>query len=188
MSRVQQQKGGYRWYLVIAKRGRERLAKESLERKGFHVYLPMHAPEPERPRPGAPVAPQPRPFLPGYLFVSVDIATPGWREVFSTFGVQDVYCSGKGVDRVPLAIQNSWIELLQIREVNGLIVRPHKDQVRAAFAPGAAVQVPLGRQFGTLDAVFLEAVDAKRSLILVSLLGRDSRQEVATSILKARAS
>lgn len=188
MSRVERTKGGHRWYLVVAKRGRERLAKDSLERKGFEVYLPMHAPPPARPMAGRPAVSQPRPFLPGYLFVSVDIAEPGWREIFSAFGVQDVYCSGKGVERIPLAVPNSWIEQLQIREVNGLVVRPGQDQVRSPFERGAAVTLPVGSRFGSLDAVFIEAVDAKRSVILVSLLGRDSRQVVATSSLRSSTS
>lgn len=187
MLKVENQKGGHRWYLVLAKRGRERLAKDSLERKDFEVYLPMHAPPPARPVAGR-GTPQPRPFLPGYLFVSVDVGRPGWRDIFSAFGVQDVYCAGKGVERIPLAVPNSWIEQLQMREVNGLIVRPGHDQIRSPFEPGSAVTLPLGNRFGCLDAVFIEPVDAKRSLILVSLLGRDSRQVVATSSLRSSTS
>ena len=175
MSRVERTKGGYRWYLVIAKRGRERLAKENLQRQDFEVYLPMYAPEP---KPGAKARglaqPQPRPFLPGYLFVAMDLNSDRWRSVFSTYGVHDVYCIGGGLDRRPQALPNRWIEQLQSRERNGLVVMPgREDRVRQLEA-GDAITVPL--RGCELDAVFLEEVDGRRALILVSLLGSDSRR------------
>lgn len=176
-SNVGKQIGGYRWYLVLAKRGRERLAKDGLERKGFDVYLPMHAPTA---RIGH--APTPRPFLPGYLFVSVDVARPGWRDIFSAFGVQDVYCVGKGLERRPLAVPPGWIEQLQIREVNGLITL-NAGKPACPIEPGAKV-VYRGIKSCDLEAVFLEPVDAKRGAILVSLLGSDSRVEVPLKHLR----
>lgn len=160
-----QAKGGYLWYLVIAKRGRETLAKQNLERQGFHTYLPMHAP-------GAGI---PRPFLPGYLFVAVDLSEPGWRSLYSTYGVQSIYTTGSGEAARPRAIPNGWIEDLQIREVNGLIVlKPREPDL--PIEPGSPVH--LYRGSASIDALFLERVDAKRVAILVSLLGRDSRQVV----------
>lgn len=185
MIRNQNQKGGFSWYLVLTKRGAERLAKENLERQGFDVYLPMHAPAPARPRPGKPVETTPRPFLPGYLFVSFDVADPKWGRIFSTYGVRSMYTTAAADGRArPRALKNSWIEQLQIREVNGLIVKPHADLVQTPYEPGAAVRYHMNKT--DLDAVFLEAIDAKRVAIMVSLLGRDSRQEVDASLLKDR--
>lgn len=177
---------GHRWYLVLAKRGAERLAQQNLERQGFEVYLPMHAPGPLIPKAGKPTAPIPRPFLPGYLFVSVDLGSEPWRKIFSTIGVRSIYMTGQGEDARPRAIPNAWIEQLQVREVNGLIVRPHQDQIKSAWTHGQPVSVR-GRT-ADLSAVFLEPVDAKRVMILVSLFGRDSRQVVDASSLGPRAS
>jgi transcriptional antiterminator RfaH len=180
-SRVDLQRGGFRWYLVLARRGRERLAKDGLERKGFDVYLPMHAPAGSRLLSGR--APTPRPFLPGYLFVSVDVAAPGWREIFSAFGVQDVYCTGRGVERRPLAVPPGWIEQLQNREVNGLVTLPGSDPLKCDIRPGATVRFK-GLRSCDLEAVFLEPVDAKRGAILISLLGADSRAIVPLNQLQ----
>lgn len=176
---------GHRWYLVLAKRGAERLAQQNLERQGFDAYLPMHAPGPLIPKAGKPTAPIPRPFLPGYLFVSVDLGSASWRKIFSTIGVRSIYMTGSGESARPRALPNSWIEQLQIREVNGLIVRPHQDQIKCAYTNGQAISVR-GRT-ADLSAVFLEPVDAKRVMILVSLFGRDSRQVVDEASIGPRA-
>lgn len=178
--------GGHRWYLVLAKRGAEKLAAQNLERQGFTTYLPMHAPEPSRPSAARLTAPIPRPFLPGYLFVSVDLQSEPWRKIFSTMGVRSIYMTGVGENARPRAIQNSWIEQMQVREVNGLIVRPHQDQIRCAFEPGQSVLVR--GKTADLDAIFIEPVDAKRVMILVSLFGREFRREVDASTLGAKAS
>lgn len=179
----QNQKGGFSWYLVLAKRGQEKLAADNLQRQGFDTYLPMYAPTPTK-RAGKVIEVTPRPFLPGYLFVSVDVTAGRWRAINSTIGVRALYMTGSGEGMRPRALPNSWIEQLQVREVNGLIVRPHQDEVRAAFASGSAVSFSVGH--ADLAAVFLEPIDAKRSVILVSLFGRDSRQEVETSALRSR--
>lgn len=185
MIRNQIQKGGFSWYLVLTKRGAERLAKDNLERQGFTVYLPMHAPPPARPRPGKPVETTPRPFLPGYLFVSFDVHDPKWGRIFSTYGVRSMYTTSGADGRArPRALKNSWFEQLQVREINGLIVRPHQDQVRSPYEAGAAVSYHMNKT--DLDAVFLEPLDGKRVAILVSLLGRDSRQIVDVALVKDR--
>lgn len=180
MIRIQNQKGGFRWYLVLAKRGQERMAKENLERQGFDVYLPMYAPETRKAG-----ATTPRPFLPGYLFVSFDPTVPTWGRIFSTYGVRSMYCTGSGGELHPRPLPNSWIEQLQIREVHGLIVRPHQDLVRTRHQQGDPVRYRMAS--ADIDAVFIEAVDAKRVAILVSLLGTDSRQVVDAKTVEDRA-
>jgi transcriptional antiterminator RfaH len=139
----------------MIKQGQERLAKENLERQGFEVYLPMHRPSMRTLRDGR--LPAPRPFLPGYLFVSLDLVTAPWRKLLSTYGVRDVHMTGAGDARRPRAIPGRWIERLQAREdQHGLIV-PEAPKAPPPFAK----------------------VDAKRVMILASLLGRESRVEVS---------
>jgi transcriptional antiterminator RfaH len=186
MSRIQNQKGGFSWFLVLAKRGQERMAKENLERQGFEVYCPMYAPTPLRPVAGKAATTTPRPFLPGYLFVAFDPADPKWGKIFSTYGVRSMYCTGAGGEMRPRALPNAWIEQLQVREVNGLIVRPHQDQIKSRFEQGAPVRYRMAT--ADLDAVFIEAIDAKRVAILVSLLGTDSRQVVDAKTVDDRPS
>lgn len=184
MSRIQIQKGGFSWFLVLAKRGAERMAKDNLERQGFDVYLPMHAPPPARVAPGKPATTTPRPFLPGYLFVAFDPTDGRWGRIFSTYGVRSMYCTGSAGELRPRALPNAWIEQLQVREVNGLIVRPHQDQIQSRFKEGAPVRYRMAR--ADLDAVFIEPVDARRVAILVSLLGTDSRQVVDAKSIEDR--
>lgn len=183
MLRPDQKRGGHLWYVVVTHAGQERLAKYHLERQRFETYLPMRAPMvAARKRDGS--TPEPRPMFPRYLFVAVDLATPGWRSIYSTIGVHSVICSGVGEQARPIAAPNGLIEQLQAREVNGLVVLPPRSKDRPCpHAKGDRVKV-VGRTTD-YDGVFLERVDATRAALLVSLLGRDSRQVVPLSVLKA---
>ncbi|MCZ8195021.1 transcription termination/antitermination NusG family protein [Brevundimonas sp.] len=174
-NQTERTKGGAAWYLAMIKKGQERLAKENLERQGFEVYLPMHRPSMRTLRDGR--LPAPRPFLPGYLFVSLDLVSAPWRKLLSTYGVRDVHMTGAGEARRPRAIPGRWIERLQAREdEHGLIV-PDEPKAPAPFAKGERV---LAHVCGVdVDALFCEPVDAKRVVILASLLGRESRVEVS---------
>lgn len=169
------------WYLVVAHFGRERLAAYHLKRQGYEVYLPMRAPlTSARSKTGA--LPEPRPFFPRYLFVQVDLTQPGWRSIYSTIGVHSVLTSGVGENARPRPVGEGLVKALKAREVDGLIVLPPKSD--CPHEKGDMVRVRIGRRFGGIEAVFEERVDAKRAIILISLLGRDSRQEVPLASLE----
>lgn len=175
---VEKRKGGYLWYVVITHAGQERLAKYHLGRQGYETYLPMRAPlTVGRRKDGS--SPEPRPMFPRYLFVAVDLNAPGWRSIYSTIGVHSVICSGVGEQARPIAAPNGLIEALQAREVNGLcILAPRQVEKPCPYQPGDKLRVRIGRQFGEIDAVFEERIDGNRAAILISLLGRDSRQVI----------
>lgn len=169
-STIEKTKGGYRWYAVVSHGGQERLARHHLERQGFEVYLPMRAPLRANRKAG------PRPLFPRYLFVSVDLATPGWRAIYSTIGVHTVMMAGSGESARPKAVPGGVIEAIQAREVDGLVIlKPEEKPV--PFKKGETVAVRGGPLAG-LNAIFMEAVDAKRCHLLVSFMGRDSRTTI----------
>lgn len=161
------------WYVVCTHSNAERLAKHHLERQGFGVYLPMTR--------GPKVKGQEtvKPFLQGYMFVSVDLEKPGWRAIHSTIGVSRLLCIG---DR-PKAAPTALVQAIMDREVFGLVKLPAKAKGPAkTFAKGQAVQVEAGGV--VLDGLFDEAVDGKRAFIFTRLLGSDSRTLVALASLK----
>lgn len=172
------QSAGPRWYVVVTHAGQERLARMNLVRQGFDVYLPMRPPLTANPKAGA------KPLFPRYMFVSVDLDRPGceWRALYSTIGVHDVLSVGAGEARKPRAIPSHWIDSIQAREVDGLVILKPKPESR--FKAGEPCVVEIGERGGALEAVFLEPVDAKRVALLISLLGSDSRHVVPSASVK----
>jgi transcriptional antiterminator RfaH len=166
------------WYLVIAHAGRERLARYHLAQQGYEVYLPMRAPLTGNRKA------QPRPFLPRYLFVRVDLARPGWRSIYSTIGVRGILTTGAGEMARPKAISVELVDGIKEREVDGLVIlAPKVEEAACPHKRGDKVHIPIGNRFGDLEAIFEERVDAQRAAILISLLGRDSRQIVPLASL-----
>lgn len=161
------------WYVCCTHSNAERLAKHHLERQGFEVYLPMTAGP--KVKGNATV----KPFLPGYLFVSVNLAKPGWRAIHSTIGISRMLCVGERPKAAPTALVHAIME----REVFGLVKLPPKVKAPSkTFAKGEAVQVEKGGV--VLNGLFNEAVDGKRAWIFTQLLGSDSRTLVALASLK----
>lgn len=173
------------WYVCCTHSNAERLAKHHLERQGFEVYLPMmHGPKVK----GQETV---KPFLQGYLFVSVNLDKPGWRAIHSTIGISRLLCVG---DR-PKAAPTALVQAIMDREVFGLIKLPPRVKAKAPardFKKGDAVKVEVETtdritgitETKVLDGLFDESVDGKRAFIFTRLLGSDSRTLVALASLK----
>lgn len=176
--RADQARGGFQWYVVVTHHGQERLAKANLRRQGFEVYLPMIPPSARaRTRNGVP--PSPRPMIPRYLFVCVDINAPGWRDILSTIGVQQLICRGSGVTARPAPIGAGFIEALQAREVAGLVVLPPPDEAKIEARYRRGDKLRLVGPTADYDVVFQEMVDGDRAKVIFKLLGVDSLQVIA---------
>lgn len=173
------------WVAVVTKPSQETIAKRNLEQQGFPVYLPLKLFE---------VAAGARkgelrstPFFPRYIFAQIDVREDRWRYIWSTTGCQSVL--GVTVARPPYGVADFVIERLQAQEEAGYIrmMGDVAERGRLAVCPFGDGEVI--RMAGSpLEAVFLEQVDAKRAIILVNLLGRDSRLTVDIAKLRSTAS
>jgi len=177
LNEVKDGQGRSAWYLVLTKPGKERLAIMQLRMQGFETYLPMRAP--------LKAGGEAKPLFPAYLFVRVDLACPGWRAIYSTIGVKDVLSVGAGANRRPKAVSAGLVGGLMAQERSGLIVLTALPSAKAepvahadGLAVGDKVLVPFGAAGGIIEAVLAERVDAKRAVVLISFLGRDSRATV----------
>ena len=180
MGRIENQKGGFQWYVVITHANQERLAKYQLERQDFTVYLPM-VPPPATARVRRGLAPAPRPMIPRYLFVCVDVNQPGWSKIRSTMGVHDVIMRGSGMTAKPSPIPNRFIEEIQIREVNGLVMLPARSaeaKARAACTLTKGDKIRMSGPTADYDLIFQRMVDDDRAEVVFTLLGVDSRQVI----------
>jgi transcriptional antiterminator RfaH len=163
-------KAGPAWYVVCARSGQERIARDQLERQGYEPYLPMHAVVLKSgPKRGELEL---RPFFPRYLFVKTDLLRKPWRPMLSTIGVRSLLMSGDH----PMSIGSRFVDKIRAHEEAGGFIRiadrpapPPPRHVR-----GEKVRV-VGTAFDRFEGVFVEQVDGKRVAILLSLLGGDSR-------------
>jgi transcriptional antiterminator RfaH len=155
---------GPAWYVVCAQAGRERTAREHLERQRYEVYLPMRL---HLDRKGELVA---RPFFPRFMFVRLDLLAQPWRPILSTVGVRSMMMSGDH----PMWIKAKHIDRLKAQEEGGFIKLCERPQMVERFKEGQAVRLS-GFGLDMLEATFSEPVDEARVAILVSLFGRDSR-------------
>jgi transcription antitermination factor NusG len=152
------------WFIAITLVAKEKVAKAHLDSKQFTTYLPMYR------RMEIGKKKEPKPLFPGYLFFQADLENPErrWAEVYSANGIRDVLPP----DRRPQLVPGWIIDELQSRERDGLIHLPPRSQLKAV--KGSKVRV----KGSGLEAVFEEAVDTNRAIILISLLGQTQRKVV----------
>lgn len=150
------------WIVVQTHAGQERFAKFHLEKQRFEVYLPMRLTRGRDGQGGV------TPFFPRYLFVRVTPEVKRWQAIFSTLGVARVFCAGER----PVGVRDAFIDRIREQEIDGLLRVGVPLDLPCPFEREDPVM------WGVIQGVFQERVDARRALILVSLLGRDSRVTV----------
>ena len=165
---------GPRWCVCQSHQHQETLALENLERQDFEVYLPLMLAEVRKK--GQPTRIVPRPFLPGYLFVRVDLADGRWRRLYGTRGIASVI-GGEGRPSLMNNRAERMVDAIRAREEDGFIRIKAAEPV-CQFKPGEPVTWE-----GVLEATFHDVVDARRVRVIVHLLGTDSLTTVDLSRL-----
>ena len=122
---------GSRWYVAQTHPHGEAKASLHLCRQGFAIYLPRYLKQRRHARRIEKVA---APLFPGYLFVSIDLATQQWLSIDSTFGVTRLVRDG---DR-PAAVPRHVIDALKQREDAGGFVQLGR---RPRFSQGDRIRV-----------------------------------------------
>ena len=155
------------WYLIRSKLAEEFLAQSNLERQGFSVYLPrVISAVTRRGRRRDEVIP----LFPRYLFLQVH-DTQSLGPVRSTAGVSDVVRFGAMRAIVPDRV----VEEVRSRAdpETGL----HRLSCSTPLQPGASVRVTAG-PFDGLQGIFERRAGAERVVLLLNLLGGDTRVRV----------
>lgn len=156
------------WCLAYTKPKQENVAARNLERQSFEVYLPQFKIL-RNPGKGArseleeSSASSYEPLFPRYLFVRLTNENRNITTVRSTRGVSSLVVFGSQLALVapPLLERIRELERKQHGEI-------HKETV--AFRPGEGVYIE-GTAFQGLAGI-VQAVSAKRVLVLLELLGR----------------
>ncbi|CAH0297947.1 hypothetical protein WB91_08625 [bacteria symbiont BFo1 of Frankliniella occidentalis] len=157
------------WFVVKAKHNQERRAESSLLSQGVKCYLPVFATSSMR---GGKKLNQLRdnPLFPGYLFAYFDPEVIHTTEVKNTRGVSGLVNFGGA----PAIITES--EMCNIRD--RIAARTAILSAESLPAQGERVEL-IGGTLEGLDAVYEEPDGLRRSMLLISVLGRQVRRSVS---------
>ncbi|HLT78534.1 MAG TPA: transcription termination/antitermination NusG family protein [Ferrovibrio sp.] len=161
------------WFAVYTQPGKEKLAAQHLQNQGFGVYLPQYQKMRRHAGRTEIVA---APLFPRYLFAGIDMEAQRWRSVNGTRGVVGLVMSG---DK-PIPVPEPVIAEIRAREDDKGFIRLNPPQ----FRPGQTLRVVEGPMADT-QALFEEAVDGNRAILLVSLLGRLVRTQMPLRAVEA---
>lgn len=160
------------WYVAHTHAGAESRAVWHLERQGFTTFLPQYLKRRRHARRTDWVR---APLFPRYLFISLDVARERWQAIQSTIGVRYLICA----DGKPLELHRRVVEELREREdEHGLIAMSQQ----CPFQHGDRVQVTEGALIDQIG-IFQCSSDKERAVVLLKLLGRDLRVEVAQAAI-----
>ena len=161
------------WFVVQTQPHGEVKAKRHLTNQGFVPYLPVYRRRVRHARRNELVL---RPLFPGYLFVQLDPELHRWRSINGTVGVQRILTDGDTPRQVPERIIE---EIVRREDEEGAV-----KLAPPTFAPGQAVRLTDG-PFADVSALFEEARDDNRVILLLSLLGRKVRVQASVDEVTA---
>ncbi len=159
------------WFLVQSKPRQEGQAEQRLAEQGFAVYLPRLRRPRRRQSRWADVV---EPLFPRYLFVGLVCGEQSMAPIRSTPGVGNIVRFGSEYRAVPTGL----VAALRARERDGL----HQLLLSDAIRPGDLVRVEEG-PFAGLTGVFRSLRGEDRALVLLDLLGQQSRIELPQGYL-----
>ncbi|MGA1384447.1 MAG: transcription/translation regulatory transformer protein RfaH [Steroidobacteraceae bacterium] len=157
------------WLVAFTKPRSEVLAQEHLERQGFEVLCPLMRVQKKHRLKWTWIE---EPLFPRYVFVGAK-PEQSWAPVRSTVGVASLVKFGGTYATVP----ESLIDLLRSGAEEPQVHRP-------LFTQGQKLRIIAG-PFASLEAVFEMQEGADRAMVLLDLLGRQSRVSVDINQLVA---
>lgn len=167
--------GTYPWYVVHTKPRQELLALENLERQGYCCYLPQLKHRRSKARKLVIIE---EPMFPRYLFIGADAAfhKKGTSYIRSTKGVHELVRFGSEPAQIHFELLNGIFEREQAQH----------DQPTEPFQTGDCVRVIDGPLAG-LESIYQAQTGEERSMILLKLLNRPVKVQVATAQLRKTA-
>lgn len=158
-----------RWYVAASQPGREDVAQLNIGRQGFVSWLPRQR---RMVRHARKTVEKSVAFFPGYVFVSLDLATEAWRPINATVGVRSLIMQG---DR-PMACPVGLVEGMQrLADESGLLneqpILTEGSTVRVLVGPFAEMVGTLTRLEGAGRVRVL--LDLMHSQIAIQMPSRD---------------
>lgn len=163
---------GKRWFAVRTQPRKERLALEHLARQDFETFCPMWRGAVRQSRH---VRPPLAPLFPSYVFAALDLERQRWRSINGTIGCIGLVAFGMR----PVALPAGFVDAMRLAsEDDGEVGFAHE------LTLGARVRV-VGGTFDNMCGTLLEKSGAQRVAILLDVLNRETRVEIAAARLIA---
>ena len=162
------------WYLLYCKPRNEIRAMQNLQLQGVEVYLPMIL-EKKKQRSGKTQNVQ-TPLFPNYLFINFDPQIMPVSRIHSTRGVSQIV----GVKEDMLPLDPELITRIKIKLAELIDIEPEQE---ISLQKGDKVTFFDG-PFSELEGVFDEASGEKRCFVLLNILGKMKRVNVASDMVK----
>lgn len=160
------------WFLVYCKSNQELRAEINLQRQGYTVYRPTIYTNKRKTR-SSKTARQ-EALFPRYIFINVDPEVKSIAPVVSTLGVSHFVKFGNTY----ATAQNSLIDQLRSLAAEQSAYELEKDQ----FQPGDKIYVD-SHGFEQVQAIFDNPCGEERAIILMNIMGNQSRVTVPFSSL-----
>ena len=157
------------WYVVQTKPKSEQLAVVNLQRQGYTIYCPMITQRKRRRNRWQDVT---EALFPRYLFVQLQEGLDDFSPIRSTIGVSALVRFGG----VPAVMPEQAIEMLTQQEER--LLKPK----RLDWKPGSEVEIREGPMAG-LRGIFQKTASEERVIILLALLGKQSRVVLDSHLL-----
>lgn len=161
------------WYAVFTKPRQEQRALENLVRQGYHTFLPKI--RSKRILRGKYLVVV-EPLFSRYLFVRCDLEQSNSSSIRSTFGVSGLVRFGEHIPDIPDAFVE---ELLERTDCDAI-----DEDAPIEFKPGQTVRIETGPLAGT-QAIFQGKSGEERALLLLDILGRQTRAQVRIDSLSS---
>lgn len=158
-----------KWIVATTKPNKEKLAYVNLSRQGFFVFLPMIK---KITRVFNSRNILLKPLFPGYIFI--DISKINWAKINSTYGVKEVLA----INGNPLYVPEKILDLIKLKcDKNNVYLKDFY------LKRGEKIKLNKGKNL-SLDCVFDEFIDFKRSSILIKLLNQQFKTVVENSLIE----
>ena len=157
------------WRLIYTKPRQEMEAQRQLERQGYTTYLPILCRHERRDGKQQEVQ---IPLFPRYLFIHLTAGIDDWGPIRSTRGVSKLVKFGAEAISVP----DELIAELRARAADDGY--HHEEQLKLKH--GECVQISDG-PFSGYEAIFQASRGEDRVLVLLDVIGRTTKVEVASS-------
>ena len=160
-----------KWIIVQTKSNCENKACLNLKRQGYDVFFPKLKKKISRFNKFINII---KPLFPGYIFVSIN-SNQNWSKIKNTYGILNILKFGDYFYFLPSDVVDS---IKRRCDINGFAIDYKK------YVKGEKVKYFKNNQI-SLDAVFEEQIDQKRSFVFINLLNQKVKASVETKHLEA---
>lgn len=160
------------WFLIYCKSRQEVRAEENLVRQGFDVFRPTI--NVVKAKIGCQNTVKSEPLFPGYLFIKVDPSVKSIGPVHSTLGVSNFVKFG---DSYAVA-SDTLIDNIKLNVDRQNVFTKDGHSLKS----GDEIYVH-GHGFDQVKAIYCNACGYERAIILMTILGRESKLMVPTNCL-----